>query len=87
MANLEDFKRVHEDLVHDYAGDDRLEEFGSVVESIILLAKQKERERIIALLIAPKKEGDLIVYRWTKAGSMGYAVSDRIVREFLAPKP
>ena len=51
MANLEDFKRVHEDLVHDYAGDDRLEEFGSVVESIILLAKQEERERIINLLV------------------------------------
>ena len=30
-ANHEDFKRVHEYLVYDYAGDDHLEEFGFMV--------------------------------------------------------
>ena len=51
MANLEDFENVLMDLVHDYAGDDHLEEFGSVAQSMVLLAAQKERERIINLLV------------------------------------
>ena len=49
-------------------------------------AQKQERERIIALLTNPKKEGDLAAYGWTQAGPMGYAVADWVLRNMITPK-
>ena len=85
MANLEDFKRVHEDLVHDYAGDDRLEEFNSVVESIVALAKQEERERIVALLDWLHNDSDFALCKnYRRVDEEAIKVPE--IRVFLQPK-
>ena len=85
MANLEDFKRIHEDLVHDYAGDDYLEEFGSMVEFIIALAKQEERERIIALLDWNHNDSDFALCKdYRREEEEALDVPE--IRAFLQPK-
>lgn len=56
MATLQDFREIFQDQVHDFAGDDRLEEMCATVEAIELLAKQEERERIINLLVYGQRE-------------------------------
>ena len=59
MATLEDFENALMDLVHDYAGDDHLEEFGSVARAMVLKAAQQEQERIARVLSASIEKGGI----------------------------
>lgn len=54
MATLQDFKNIFQDQVHDFAGDDRLDEMCDTVDTIEILARQEERERIISVLTSQR---------------------------------